>query len=69
MLINSSGSEGKLSLTEQKLSALRAIGNMSKNTVSGTGTLQNLSTTVAELFIPLLSTEGMFDTNKTKNSL
>ena len=53
------GSEGKLTLTEQKLSALRAVGNMSRNTVSGTATLQNLSTTVAELFIPLLSSEGM----------
>ena len=52
------GSEGKLALTDQKLSVLKAIGNMSRNTVSGAGTLQNLSTTVAELFITMLSSEG-----------
>ena len=47
-----------MALTDQKLSVLKAIGNMSRNTVSGAGTLQNLSTTVAELFITMLSSEG-----------
>ena len=37
---------------------LQAVGNVSKNTVSGASTLQDLSTTVSELFIPLLTTEG-----------
>lgn len=58
------GSEGKLALTEQKLSTLKAIGNLSKNTVSGVGTQQNLSTTVAELFIPVLSSEGRHQSEK-----
>ncbi|KAL3857310.1 hypothetical protein ACJMK2_011991 [Sinanodonta woodiana] len=52
------GSEGKLTLTEQKISVLQAIGNMGKNAVSGTASLQNLSTTVAELFLSLLQNEA-----------
>lgn len=52
------GSEGKLTLTEQKVDVLQAVGSMSKNTVSGAPTLQNLSTSVVELFIPFLSSEG-----------
>lgn len=52
------GSEGKLTLTEQKISVLQAIGNMTQNAVSGATTLQDLAGSVVELFIPLLSTEG-----------
>ncbi|WAR01242.1 GCN1-like protein [Mya arenaria] len=51
------GSEGKLTLQEQKMSVVQAVGNMSCNSVSGPTTLQDLSATVTELFIPLLSTE------------
>jgi hypothetical protein len=58
MMCFSPGSEGKLSLTEQKISVLQAVGNLSKNTVSGAPTLQNLSTSIVELFIPVLSSEG-----------
>jgi len=52
------GSEGKLTLQEQKISVLTAVGNLSHNTVSGSATLQELSGQVTEQFIPLLSTEG-----------
>ncbi|KAL4223498.1 eIF-2-alpha kinase activator GCN1 [Mactra antiquata] len=51
------GSEGKLSMTEQKISVLQAVGNTSKNSVSGATTLQNLSSTVVEGFLPVLSSE------------
>ena len=54
------GSEGKLTLTEQKVSVLQAIGNMSSNAVSGATTLQDLAGSIVESFIPLLTTEGTF---------
>ncbi|ESO82427.1 hypothetical protein LOTGIDRAFT_223326 [Lottia gigantea] len=51
------GSEGKLTILEQKLSVITAIGNLYYNIVSGTTSVQNMSSTVAELFIPTLTTE------------
>ncbi|XP_050410272.2 eIF-2-alpha kinase activator GCN1 [Patella vulgata] len=51
------GSEGKLTVLEQKLSVLTAIGNIFYNTVSGTTSVHNLSVTVSELFLPTLQTE------------
>ena len=58
--INVLGSEGKLSMPDQRISVLQAIGNVSKNAVSGANTLQNLSTNVAEKFITLLQAEGSY---------
>ncbi|XP_071180493.1 stalled ribosome sensor GCN1-like [Mytilus edulis] len=51
------GSEGKLSMADQRISVLQAIGNVSKNAVSGANTLQNLSTNVSENFLTLLQSE------------
>lgn len=51
------GSEGKLSMPDQRISVLQAIGNVSKNAVSGANTLQNLSANVVEKFLTLLQAE------------
>lgn len=53
-----SGSEGKLTIADQRISVLQAIGNVSQNSVSGANTLESLSTTVVEKFLPLLQSEG-----------
>ena len=45
-------------MADQRISVLQAIGNVSKNAVSGANTLQNLSTNVTENFLTLLQTEG-----------
>ena len=47
-----------MTVASQRMGMLTGIGNLSHNTVSGTNTLQNLSGTVAELFIPILQQEG-----------
>ena len=49
-----SGSEGKLSSLNQKLSLLTAIGNLSQNAVSGVSSIETLAQTVAEMLLPLL---------------
>ena len=54
------GSEGKLSMPDQRISVLQAIGNVSKNAVSGANTLQNLSANVVEKFLTLLQAEGSY---------
>eukprot|EP00105_Crassostrea_gigas_P037138 XP_019921286.1 PREDICTED: eIF-2-alpha kinase activator GCN1 [Crassostrea gigas] len=51
------GSEGKLTIADQRISVLQAIGSASQNAVSGANTLESLSTTVAEKFLPLLQSE------------
>nr|XP_022338883.1 eIF-2-alpha kinase activator GCN1-like [Crassostrea virginica] len=51
------GSEGKLTIADQRISVLQAIGNVSQNSVSGANTLESLSTTVVEKFLPLLQSE------------
>lgn len=61
-------------MADQRISVLQAIGNVSKNAVSGANTLQNLSTNVSENFLTLLQAEGMlkyhiFTTVKTVDSL
>ena len=53
-----SGSEGKLSVIDQRLAMLAGVGNMSYNTVSGTSSVQSLSEEVATMFIPILQQEG-----------
>lgn len=52
------GSEGKLTVAAQRIDMLTGVGNLSYNTVSGTNSVQSLSGTVAEHFIPLLQQEG-----------
>ena len=47
-----------MTVASQRMGMLTGIGNLSHNTVSGANTLQNLSGTVAELFIPVLQQEG-----------
>ncbi|XP_055861350.1 eIF-2-alpha kinase activator GCN1-like [Biomphalaria glabrata] len=51
------GSEGKLTFADQKISVLQGIGNLVYNTVSGTNSLQSLSTTISEMFLPTLQQE------------
>ncbi|CAL1534334.1 unnamed protein product [Lymnaea stagnalis] len=51
------GSEGKLTFADQKISVLQGIGNLVYNTVSGTSSLQSLSTTISEMFLPTLQQE------------
>ncbi|XP_005111057.1 eIF-2-alpha kinase activator GCN1 [Aplysia californica] len=51
------GSEGKLTFADQKISVLQGIGNLVHNTVSGTLSLQSLSSTVSEMFLPTLQQE------------
>ncbi|XP_078600399.1 stalled ribosome sensor GCN1-like [Branchiostoma floridae x Branchiostoma japonicum] len=50
------GSEGKLTVVKHRMGVLTGLGNLSYNTVSGSGT-QTLSSMVAELFIPYLQQE------------
>lgn len=45
-------------MADQRISVLQAIGNVSKNAVSGANTVQNLSTNVSENFLSLLQSEG-----------
>ena len=52
------GSEGKLTFADQKISVLQGIGNLVHNTVSGTQSLQSLSSAVSEMFLPTLQQEG-----------
>ncbi|KAH9524200.1 translational activator of GCN4 [Bulinus truncatus] len=52
------GSEGKLTFADQKISVLQGIGNLVYNTVSGTNSLQSLSTTISEMFLPTLQQEA-----------
>jgi len=51
------GSEGKLTFADQKISVLQSIGNMVYSSVSGTQSLQSLSSSVTEMFLPTLQTE------------
>ncbi|KAK7087777.1 stalled ribosome sensor GCN1-like [Littorina saxatilis] len=51
------GSEGKLTVADQKISVLQGIGNVFYNTVSGATSLQDLATTVTELYLPTLQQE------------
>ena len=53
------GSEGKLTVMEQRIWMLTGIGNLSQHTVSGAQSLHNLSSQVAELFLLFLQQEGM----------
>ena len=52
------GSEGKLTVVTQRMGLLAGIGNFSYNTVGGGNSMQNLASSVAELFIPVLQQEG-----------
>ena len=58
MVICLLGSEGKLSVIDQRMGMLAGIGNLSYNTVSGTQSVQSLSDDVATEFIKTLQTEG-----------
>ncbi|CAG5130064.1 unnamed protein product, partial [Candidula unifasciata] len=51
------GSEGKLTFADQKISVLQAIGNLVHNTVSGYSSLQALSSSICEMFLPTLQQE------------
>ncbi|XP_076452806.1 stalled ribosome sensor GCN1-like [Babylonia areolata] len=51
------GSEGKLTVADQKVSVLQGIGNLVHNTVSGTASVQDLATKVTEMFLPTLQQE------------
>ncbi|XP_067680434.1 stalled ribosome sensor GCN1-like [Haliotis asinina] len=51
------GSEGKLTVADQKLSVLQGVGSLFYNTVSGSTSLQNLSITVTEFFLTTLQQE------------
>ena len=58
MVFGPAGSEGKLTVTAQRLGMLTAVGNLSNNSVTGTSSVQSLSSTVVECFIPVLQQEG-----------
>lgn len=51
------GSEGKLSIVDQKISVLQGIGNLFYNSVSGTASVQELVSKVTELFLLTLQQE------------
>ncbi|KAL8584762.1 hypothetical protein ACOMHN_035681 [Nucella lapillus] len=51
------GSEGKLTITDQKVSVLHGIGSLVHTTVSGTASLQDLATKVTTMFLPMLQQE------------
>ena len=53
-----SGSEGKLTVPPLRCGVMSGVGNLSNHTVSGSGSVQNLSAAVAEFFIPVLQQEG-----------
>ncbi len=52
------GSEGKLTVTVQRLGVLEGAGNLSHCTVAGTQTVQSLCGVVVEYFISVLQQEG-----------
>lgn len=52
------GSEGKLTSADQRIGVMQGIYGMSFHVVSGSTQVQNLSSSVCELFIPILSQEG-----------
>lgn len=51
------GSEGKLTSADQRIGVMQGIYGMSFHVVSGSTQVQNLSSSVCELFIPILSQE------------
>ncbi|KAI8491413.1 eIF-2-alpha kinase activator GCN1, partial [Branchiostoma belcheri] len=50
------GSEGKLTVVKHRMGVLTGLGNLSYNTVSGSGT-QTLASVVTEMFVPYLQQE------------
>ena len=57
---NDIGSESKLTVAEQRIGVLSAIGALSHHTVSGSSTVQNLCNLAAESFMQLLKLEGEY---------
>jgi hypothetical protein len=53
------GSESKLTVAEQRMGVVLAIGALSHHTVSGTTSVQSLSNTVVDFMGPLLQSEGL----------